>query len=64
MADKKDESKLVKVTANYGVREERATLWGVDFVQEGEGDEVVYVAEVTEEVAKSLIDAKRAVKAK
>ncbi|MES2637351.1 MAG: hypothetical protein V4605_08500 [Pseudomonadota bacterium] len=63
MADKKDE-KLVKVIANYIAREERATLWGVDFVQDGEGDELVYVAEVTEEVAKSLIDAKRAVKAK
>jgi hypothetical protein len=58
------ESKLVKVLANYNVRESKATLWGVEFVQEGEGDKAVYVAEVTEEVAKSLIDAKRAVKAK
>jgi hypothetical protein len=62
MADEK--AKLVKVVANYGVRDDAETLWGVDFKKEGEGEEAVYVAEVSEETAKSLIDAKRAVKAK
>jgi hypothetical protein len=62
MADEK--AKVVKVVANYGVRNDTETLWGVDFKKDGEGDDISYVAEVSEEVAKSLIDAKRAVKAK
>jgi hypothetical protein len=64
LAAAKANNKLVKVVANYGVREETTTLWGVDFVAKGKGDNAVYVAEVSAETAKSLIDAKRAVKAK
>lgn len=49
----------VKVIANYGVRDERITLWGIDFVQEGDK----YTAELPEEQATELIDAGRAIKA-
>lgn len=61
---KAEKGELVKVVANYGVREDSATLWGVDFVKEGEGEDQLYVALVDEETAKSLIDAKRAFKPK
>lgn len=61
---KAKDGELVKVIANYGVREDYATLWGVDFIKEGEGDEVYYAATVNSEIAQSLLDAKRVFKAK
>jgi hypothetical protein len=57
---KSDKGNLVKVIANYSVREDTATLWGVDFVKQGEGDDAKYVAEVDSETSKSLIEAGRA----
>jgi hypothetical protein len=61
---KAEKVELVKVFANYGVREDSLTLWGVDFMKEGEGDEVYYAATVEAEIAQSLLDAKRVFKAK
>jgi hypothetical protein len=61
MAENKKPS-LVKVKANYDRIEPLLELWGVRFLKVGEGDKAHLVAEVTEEEAKSLIDAKRAVK--
>jgi hypothetical protein len=56
------EAKKVKVQAFYDRIEPTLTLWGVIFLQVGEGDKAKMIAEVDAETAKSLIDAKRAVK--
>lgn len=54
---------LVKVKAIYDRLESPINLWGVQFLLVGKGDDAALVAEVPAEVAKSLLDAKRAVKA-
>jgi len=58
------DSKLKKVVSDYPVSDDRKTLWGVIFDAEGEGSKACYVANVSDETAKSLIDAGRAKAAK
>ena len=49
---------LVKVQANYGVRDKTITLWGVGFVAVDDA----YFAELSEADAQALIDAGRVTK--
>ena len=51
---------LVKVVAKYPSKDEKVTLWGIDFVLDGDD----YVANVTAEQAESLLDAERVTKSK
>ena len=61
--DKKEDDQggtSVTVTTGYAVSGDNITLWGIGFTNE----DGVYQAQVTEEEAKSLIDAGRAVLSK
>lgn len=55
MAKDNKPSGLVKVIANYGLREDSITLWGVGFTAVNG----VYVAELPTELAQGLIEANR-----
>lgn len=52
------QGELVKVQANYDLREDSITLWGVGFT----AVDGVYVANVPEDLAKSMIEANRVTK--
>jgi hypothetical protein len=62
--DKHDEpekkAKTVKVQAIYtGFSQQRASLWGVDFVWEGEPKKGAYFAELDKDSAEQMMEAGR-----